>query len=100
MRAYWPPEISGRVREGETKGGGEREKRREEKSSVHKTMSLSPQQIKPPYPLFISNPPQIFFLGDIVSLAGGNFSELSIRGGVISISIQWKCNLVTKKASP
>ena len=36
---------------------------------------------------------QIFWLGDIVRLAGGNFTQLSIKGGVISVSIQWRCNL-------
>ncbi len=36
---------------------------------------------------------QIFWLGDVVSLAKGNFTKLSLRGGVISISIQWNCDL-------
>ena len=36
---------------------------------------------------------QIFWLGDIVESAGGNFSRLSVKGGVISISIQWNCDL-------
>jgi P2X purinoceptor 3 len=36
---------------------------------------------------------QIFWLGDIVRMAGGNFTSLSISGGVVSISIQWKCDL-------
>jgi hypothetical protein len=36
---------------------------------------------------------QIFWLGEMVELAGGNFSSLSIDGGVISISIQWNCDL-------
>ncbi len=36
---------------------------------------------------------QIFWLGDIVRLAGGNFTALSINGGVVSVSIQWKCDL-------
>ena len=31
---------------------------------------------------------QIFWLGDIVRLAGGNFTLLSIKGGVVSVSIQ------------
>ena len=36
---------------------------------------------------------QIFWLGDMIRQAGGNFTKLSMEGGVISISIQWKCNL-------
>lgn len=36
---------------------------------------------------------QIFWLGDVISLAGGNFTQLSLKGGVISISIQWNCDL-------
>ena len=36
---------------------------------------------------------QIFWLGDIVELAEGNFTELSLNGGVISISIKWRCDL-------
>jgi len=36
---------------------------------------------------------QIFRLGDMVQLAGGNFSRMAIKGGVISVSIKWNCNL-------
>ena len=36
---------------------------------------------------------QIFWLGDIITLAEGNFTRLSLKGGVISISIQWNCDL-------
>ena len=38
---------------------------------------------------------QIFWLGDIVRLAGGNFTLLSIKGGVVSVSIQagWPADL-------
>jgi len=36
---------------------------------------------------------QIFRLGDIITLAGGNFSKIAIRGGVVAISIAWNCNL-------
>ena len=35
----------------------------------------------------------IFKLGDIVELAGGNFSKIAIKGGVISIQITWNCDL-------
>ena len=35
----------------------------------------------------------IFRLGDIVTLAGGNFSQLSIKGGVIGVYITWNCDL-------
>ena len=35
----------------------------------------------------------IFRLGDIVHLAGGNFSKIAIKGGVISIQITWNCDL-------
>ena len=35
----------------------------------------------------------IFRLGDIVELAGGNFSKIAIKGGVISIQITWNCDL-------
>jgi len=36
---------------------------------------------------------QIFWLGDIVSMAGGNLTQLSYKGGVVSISISWNCDL-------
>ncbi|XP_059086038.1 P2X purinoceptor 4-like isoform X2 [Tigriopus californicus] len=36
---------------------------------------------------------QIFRLGDMVELAGGNFSHMAIKGGVVSLSIAWHCNL-------
>ncbi len=36
---------------------------------------------------------QIFRLGDMVHLAGGNFSRMAIKGGVVSLSIAWHCNL-------
>ncbi len=43
-----------------------------------------------------SNPlGQIFWLGDIIRLAGGEFGKLSKKGGVVSISISWNCNLDT-----
>ena len=35
----------------------------------------------------------IFKLGDIIELAGGNFSKIAIKGGVISIQITWDCDL-------
>jgi hypothetical protein len=35
----------------------------------------------------------IFVLGDIVKLAGGNFTQLAIKGGVIGIDITWNCDL-------
>ncbi|EFX89097.1 hypothetical protein DAPPUDRAFT_310786 [Daphnia pulex] len=35
----------------------------------------------------------VFRIEDIVSLAGENFTQLAIRGGVIVISIDWNCNL-------
>ena len=31
--------------------------------------------------------------GDIVESAGGNYSTLSISGGVVAIHIKWICNL-------
>jgi len=36
---------------------------------------------------------QIFNIGEIVALAGGNYSSLAINGGVIGISITWNCDL-------
>lgn len=36
---------------------------------------------------------QIFNIGEIVSLAGGNYTSLAIKGGVIGISITWNCDL-------
>eukprot|EP00095_Tigriopus_kingsejongensis_P001653 snap_masked-scaffold801_size95070-processed-gene-0.12 protein:Tk01653 transcript:snap_masked-scaffold801_size95070-processed-gene-0.12-mRNA-1 annotation:"hypothetical protein DAPPUDRAFT_206200" len=36
---------------------------------------------------------QIFWMGDMIDLAGGNFTQLSLKGGVVSISIQWNCDL-------
>lgn len=35
----------------------------------------------------------IFRLGDIVSSAGYNFSDMALKGGVISIVITWNCDL-------
>ena len=35
----------------------------------------------------------IFRLGDIVSMADGNFTELAVKGGVIGIQIHWNCDL-------
>ncbi len=35
----------------------------------------------------------IFRLGDIVRLAGGNFSLLSVKGGVIGVYLTWNCDL-------
>lgn len=35
----------------------------------------------------------VFRLGDIVSMAGGNFSRLAVKGGVISIELNWDCDL-------
>lgn len=35
----------------------------------------------------------VFRIEDIVSLAGENFTQLAVRGGVIVISIEWNCNL-------
>ena len=35
----------------------------------------------------------IFRLGDIVRLAQGNFTKLSIKGGVIGVYITWNCDL-------
>ena len=35
----------------------------------------------------------IFKLGDIVEKAGGNFTKLAIKGGVIGIGITWNCDL-------
>jgi hypothetical protein len=32
-------------------------------------------------------------LGDIVKLAGGNFTLLAVKGGVIGIDITWNCDL-------
>ena len=31
--------------------------------------------------------------GDIVKAAGGNYTTLSINGGVVAIHIKWICNL-------
>ena len=31
--------------------------------------------------------------GEIVEAAGGNFHQLSIKGGVVAVHIQWICNL-------
>lgn len=36
---------------------------------------------------------QIFRLGDMVELAGGNFSKMAIKGGVVCLAITWNCNL-------
>ena len=44
----------------------------------------------------------IFRLGDIVELAGGNFSKIAIKGGVLSVQITWcmeKCGVKLKSAS-
>ena len=35
----------------------------------------------------------IFKLGDMVRSAGGNYTQLSVSGGVVAIHIQWICNL-------
>ena len=35
----------------------------------------------------------IFRLGDIIELAGGNFTTLALKGGVISVDIKWDCDL-------
>ncbi|KAL3856150.1 hypothetical protein ACJMK2_010938 [Sinanodonta woodiana] len=35
----------------------------------------------------------IFLLGDIVSLAGEQYEEMAVKGGVVQIVIQWDCNL-------
>ena len=35
----------------------------------------------------------IFKLGDIVELAGGNFTKIAIKGGVLTIQITWNCDL-------
>ncbi len=44
-----------------------------------------------------SDPPEklcpIFRLGDVVDLANGNITKLSVRGGVIGIEISWNCDL-------
>ncbi|XP_023325354.1 P2X purinoceptor 4 isoform X2 [Eurytemora carolleeae] len=36
---------------------------------------------------------QIFRIGDLVELAGGNFTNMAVKGGVISITILWECDL-------
>jgi len=36
---------------------------------------------------------QIFNIGEVVELAGGNYTSLSIKGGVVGISIAWNCDL-------
>jgi len=35
----------------------------------------------------------IFKLGDMVLAAGGNYTQLSISGGVVAVHIEWTCNL-------
>jgi len=35
----------------------------------------------------------IFKLGEMVAAAGGDYSSLSIKGGVVAVHIQWICNL-------
>jgi len=35
----------------------------------------------------------IFRLGDIVEAAGGNYTKMSVKGGVVAIHISWICNL-------
>lgn len=35
----------------------------------------------------------VFRIGDIVTSAGENFTQLAVRGGVVVISIEWNCNL-------
>lgn len=35
----------------------------------------------------------VFRIESIVNLAGENFTQLAVRGGVIVISIDWNCNL-------
>jgi len=42
----------------------------------------------------VTNPlGQIFRIGEIVTLAKGNYTALAIKGGVIGISIAWNCDL-------
>ena len=31
--------------------------------------------------------------GDMVAAAGGNYTQLSISGGVVAVHIEWICNL-------
>ena len=31
--------------------------------------------------------------GDVVQAAGGNYTQLSITGGVVAVHIEWICNL-------
>ncbi len=35
-----------------------------------------------------------FFIGDIIRLAGGNFTKLAVKGGVIGVDVIWNCDLV------
>nr|XP_061804509.1 P2X purinoceptor 4-like [Nerophis lumbriciformis] len=44
----------------------------------------------------------IFMLGDVVKLAGENFSTMAVEGGVIGIQIKWDCNLdhLTRRCLP
>ena len=35
----------------------------------------------------------LYYLGDIVSAAGGNYTSLSVGGGVVAVHIQWSCDL-------
>jgi P2X purinoceptor 4 len=35
----------------------------------------------------------VFRIQDMISLAGENFTQLAVRGGVIVVSIDWDCNL-------
>ena len=34
-----------------------------------------------------------FVPGDMVAAAGGNYTQLSISGGVVAVHIEWICNL-------
>ena len=34
-----------------------------------------------------------FVVGDMVRAAGGNYTQLSISGGVVAVHIEWICNL-------
>ena len=35
----------------------------------------------------------VFVVGDMVAAAGGNYTQLSISGGVVAVPIEWICNL-------
>jgi hypothetical protein len=35
----------------------------------------------------------VFLLGTILNLAGESFTSLAVEGGVISVKIEWDCNL-------